>query len=100
MRESVTYLQIYFAGSLGFVMYNVLVGILQAVGDSRHPLYYLIVSSVINLVLDLLFITGFHTGVGGAACNRDLSDRECTPLFLAAAADKGKLWIENSKNSF
>lgn len=49
-------------------MYNVLVGILQAVGDSRHPLYYLIVSSVINLVLDLLFITGFHTGVGGAAC--------------------------------
>ena len=67
MRESVTYLQIYFAGSLGFVMYNVLVGILQAVGDSRHPLYYLIVSSVINLVLDLLFITGFHTGVGGAA---------------------------------
>ena len=49
MRESVTYLQIYFAGSLGFVMYNVLVGILQAVGDSRHPLYYLIVSSVINL---------------------------------------------------
>ena len=33
-------------------------------------------------------------------CNRDLSDCECTPLFLAAAADKGKLWIENSKNSF
>ena len=79
-------------------MYNVLVGILQAVGDSRHPLYYLIVSSVINLVLDLLFITGFHTGVGGAAV--DLSDCECTPLFLAAAADKGKLWIEDSKNPF
>lgn len=67
MTESVTYLQIYFAGSLGFVMYNIMVGILQAVGDSRHPLYYLIVSSVVNLVLDLLFITGFHTGVGGAA---------------------------------
>ena len=67
MTESVIYLQIYFAGSLGFVMYNIMVGILQAVGDSRHPLYYLIVSSVVNLVLDLLFITGFHTGVGGAA---------------------------------
>ena len=67
MRESVAYLQIYFAGSLGFVMYNIMVGILQAVGDSRHPLYYLIVSSVVNLVLDLLFIAGFHTGVGGAA---------------------------------
>ena len=75
MRESVTYLQIYFAGSLGFVMYNVLVGILQAVGDSRHPLYYLIVSSVINLVLDLLFITGFHTGVG---CRRRYLPRDLT----------------------
>lgn len=65
--ESVAYLQIYFFGSLGFVMYNILVGILQAVGDSRHPLYYLMASSVINLVLDILFITAFHAGVGGAA---------------------------------
>lgn len=67
MPESVTYLQIYFFGSLGFVMYNIFVGILQAVGDSRHPLYYLILSSVINLVLDIAFIGFFHTGVGGAA---------------------------------
>ena len=67
MKESVTYLQIYFAGSMGFIMYNIFVGILQAVGDSRHPLYYLITSSVINLVLDIVFIGFFHTGVGGAA---------------------------------
>lgn len=67
MPESITYLQIYFPGSLGFVMYNIFVGILQAVGDSRHPLYYLMISSVINLVLDILFIEVFHTGVGGAA---------------------------------
>ncbi len=67
MPESVTYLQLYFSGSLGFIMYNVCVGILQAVGDSRHPLYYLILSSVVNLVLDILFISYFQTGVGGAA---------------------------------
>lgn len=67
MTESISYLQIYFSGSLGFVLYNVFVGILQAVGDSRHPLYYLMASSVINLVLDILFIGFFHTGVGGAA---------------------------------
>ena len=67
MPESVAYLQIYFFGSLGFVMYNIFVGILQAVGDSRHPLYYLMASSVVNLVLDLFLIAGFHTGVGGAA---------------------------------
>lgn len=67
MPESITYLQIYFSRSLGFVMYNIFVGILQAIGDSRHPLYYLMISSVINLVLDILFIEVFHTGVGGAA---------------------------------
>ena len=67
MPESVAYLQIYFLGSLGFVMYNIFVGILQAIGDSRHPLYYLMVSSVVNLILDILFIKYFHTGVGGAA---------------------------------
>ncbi len=67
MANSVSYLQVYFSGSLGFVMYNIFVGILQAVGDSRHPLYYLIASSIINLVLDLVFIEVFHTGVWGAA---------------------------------
>ncbi|MGI5960123.1 MAG: MATE family efflux transporter [Massiliimalia sp.] len=67
MEQSVTYLRIYFSGSLGFVMYNIFVGILQAVGDSRHPLYYLMISSVVNLVLDVLFIEGFHAGVGSAA---------------------------------
>lgn len=67
MEGSVSYLRIYFSGSLGFVMYNVFVGILQAVGDSKHPLYYLMVSSVVNLVLDVVFIVVFHSGVGGAA---------------------------------
>ncbi len=67
MPESVTYLKVYFAGSVGFIMYNIFVGILQAVGDSRHPLYYLIASSVINLILDVVFIAFMHTGVGGAA---------------------------------
>lgn len=65
--ESTTYLTIYFSGSIGFIMYNVFVGILQAVGDSRHPLYYLIASSIINFVLDVVFIGFLHTGVGGAA---------------------------------
>lgn len=67
MKNSITYLQIYFSGSLGFVIYNICVGILQAIGDSRHPLYYLIISSIINLILDILFIGVLNTGVGGAA---------------------------------
>ena len=67
LPESITYFRIYFCGSIGFVMYNLLVGILQAAGDSRHPLHYLIVSSLLNVVLDLLFVTQLHMGVGGAA---------------------------------
>ena len=59
MDNSVAYLRVYFMGSLFSVMYNVFVGILQAVGDSRHPLYYLIISSVVNLVLDIVFISFF-----------------------------------------
>ena len=67
LPQSITYFRIYFAGSLGFVMYNVFVGILQSVGDSRHPLVYLIISSVVNIVLDLFFIIVLHLGVGSAA---------------------------------
>lgn len=67
MYNSQLYLSIYFMGSLGSVMYNVCVGIMQAVGDSRHPLYYLIVSSVVNVVLDLFFIAVLDMGVDGAA---------------------------------
>ena len=67
LPASVTYFRIYFMGAAGFVMYNTFVGILQAAGDSKHPLYYLIISSVINIVLDLLLIAGFHMGVGAAA---------------------------------
>lgn len=67
MYNSQLYLSIYFMGSLGSVMYNACVGIMQAVGDSRHPLYYLIVSSVVNVVLDLFFIAVLGMGVDGAA---------------------------------
>ena len=67
LPNSVTYFRIYFCGSLAFVMYNFLVGILQAVGDSRHPLMYLIFSSITNIVLDLVLVAGFHFGVGAAA---------------------------------
>ena len=67
MAASVTYFKIYFLGSFGSIMYNFFVGILQAVGDSKHSLYYLIVSSVVNVVLDLFFIAVLKMGVGSAA---------------------------------
>lgn len=65
--EAVIYLRIYFMGSVGLVFYNLLVGILQASGDSRHPLYYLIFSSILNGILDYTFIRFLGMGVDGAA---------------------------------
>ncbi len=64
---AVTYLRIYFMGSTPLIMYNMFVGILRAGGDSKHPLYYLIVSSLLNIVLDIILIRFFNMGVAGAA---------------------------------
>ena len=81
LPEAALYLRIYFAGSTGFVMYNTFVGILQASGDSQHPLYYLIASAVTNVALDLVFIAVFHMGVDGAALATALS--QCMAAALA-----------------
>ena len=73
MDLAVTYTRIFFAGSLGLVLYNSLRGVMQAVGDGTHPLYYLIFSSLLNVVLDIAFIGLFGAGVGGAALATILS---------------------------
>ncbi len=65
--ESTAYLTIYFAGVLGLMLYNIGAGILRAVGDSTRPFYYLVVSAVINTVLDLVFVLRFDMGVAGVA---------------------------------
>lgn len=73
MDRAVLYVRVYFAGSIGMVLYNSCRGIMQAVGDSRHPLQYLIISSLVNVVLDILFIAVFHMDVEGAALATILS---------------------------
>lgn len=65
--NSVMYLRVYFCGSLASIMYNICMGILNAVGDSKHPLYYLIFSSCVNVILDLIFCGVFRLGVQYAA---------------------------------
>ena len=82
LPQSISYFRTYFLGSMAFVLYNVLTGILQAVGDSRHPLYYLIVSSMINVALDLLFVGVFHLGVGSAAAATAISQFVSAALCL------------------
>lgn len=65
--ESTAYLTIYFAGVIGLMLYNMGSGILRAVGDSQRPFYYLVVSAVLNIALDLIFVIGLKMGVEGVA---------------------------------
>ena len=65
--QSTAYVRMYFAGVMGMVLYNACMGIMQAVGDAKHPLYYLIFSSCLNVVLDIVFIAVFDLGVASAA---------------------------------
>jgi len=65
--EATEYLTIYFAGIAGLLFYNIGSGILRAIGDSKRPFYFLLVSAVTNIVLDLVFVLVFHMGVGGVA---------------------------------
>lgn len=67
LPEASAYLKIYFAGVSGLMIYNMGSGILRAVGDSRRPLYILIVCAVTNIVLDLVFVVYLGAGVEGVA---------------------------------
>lgn len=67
LPHSSLYLMIYFGGITFSLFYNMGAGILRAVGDSRHPLIYLAVASLVNIGLDFLFVCGFHMGIAGVA---------------------------------
>ena len=73
LPQSISYFRYYFCGAIFTVMYNIFVGILHAVGDSRHPLVYLMISTVVNIVLDLVLVGVFRLGVGSAAMATTIS---------------------------
>jgi len=73
LPNSIEYFRYYFCGAIFTVMYNIFTGILHAVGDSKHPLYYLIFSAMLNVVLDMLFVAVLGLGVGSAAVATTLS---------------------------
>ena len=65
--DSALYLNIYIGGLVFLFMYNICTGVFTALGDSKTPLYFLIASSVGNIILDLVFVIVFKMGVGGVA---------------------------------
>lgn len=81
---AVLYIRIFFAGTIANLLYNMGAGILRAIGDSKRPLYYLIICCFANIGLDLLFVAAFHMGVAGAALATILSQFLSAVLVLGA----------------
>ncbi|MFQ8841726.1 MAG: MATE family efflux transporter [Clostridium fessum] len=73
MDNASGYLHIYFVGITANLLYNMGAGILRAIGDSKRPFYFLVISCFTNIALDLLFVVGLRMGVRGAAVATILS---------------------------
>ncbi|MBQ4050551.1 MAG: MATE family efflux transporter [Oscillospiraceae bacterium] len=84
MPHAMTYIFIFFGGTIFSMIYNIGSGILRAVGDSKRPLYYLIVCCAVNTVLDLLFVAVFKWGVAGAALATVVAQAVSSVLVLVA----------------
>ena len=92
LPQSEAYFRWYFAGAAAIVMYNALKGILTALGDSRRPLYYLIFSSVLNVILDLIFVGLLKGGVAAAAIATGLSQGISALLCLIHLLEKDQIY--------
>ena len=82
LDDAVLYIKIYFGGAIASMLYNMGAGILRAVGDSKRPLYFLIVCALANTGLDLLFVAVFGLGTAGAAMATSLSQLICAGLVI------------------
>ena len=80
--QSVLYMRIYFLGMPASMVYNFGAGILRAVGDSRRPMYYLVIAGIVNVVLNLIFVIGMHIGVAGVAWATTISQYLSMVLIL------------------
>ena len=84
MGMSLTYMRIYFLGVIPSLIYNMGSGILRAVGDSKRPLYFLIASTLTNIVLDLFFVLVLRMGVAGVAIATSLSQVVSAAMVMYA----------------
>lgn len=96
--EATVYLQIYIGGISGLLVYNMGSGILRAVGDTMRPLFFLVLTSVVNIVLDLVFVVGLHSGIEGVAWATIISQfisAVLTLLLLTRSEDIHRLtWVD------
>ena len=97
IQGSSTYLRIYFAGIIFVFIYNVGSAILRAVGDSKRPLYFLIVCCFINIFLDVLLVVGFNMGVAGAALATVISQAVSAVLVIYALMNSKDMYCLKPK---
>lgn len=76
------YVRIFFSGFMAFMVYNIGAGILRALGDSRYPLYILMVACLVNIVFDLVFVARFSMGVAGAGLATLIAQFVCSFMVL------------------
>ena len=86
LPQALKYMRIYYAGSTALVVYNMGTGVFRALGDSRHPLYFLIIGCICNIILDIIFIGAFKMGVEGAAFATVISQAISMLLTLVSLA--------------
>lgn len=98
MDDSILYLRIYFAGIIGLVIYNMGSGLLRAVGDSRSPLHFLIVSSITNIILDLLFVVVFRWGIAGVAIATSIAQFASAFLIVYKLTHTNEMYRLTLKN--
>lgn len=91
INNSYSYIVIIYAGTFAAFFYNMISSILRSIGDSKTPLYFLIVSSILNIVLDLVFIINFKIGVAGAAYATVISQGVAGLLCLIYTAKKNPI---------
>lgn len=95
MPQAVEYFRYYFLGALALVLYNICRSIINALGDSQRPLYYLIFSSLLNIVLDVMFLGVFGWGVWSAAAATVLSQMASVVFCMAYLLQKGNIFTVN-----
>lgn len=102
-EQATSYISIYFAGIVFLIFYNMGSGILRALGDSKRPLYFLIFSCLVNIILDIVFVVFLKLGIKGAAWATVISEAISTiPVLctLIFTKDIYKLSLKEFKIDF
>ena len=97
-EDAYSYIAVIYAGMAATIGYNMLAGILRSMGNSRSPLYFLIISSILNIALDILFVAGLRMGVAGAAIATVISQAVSALLCAAYMLSRYRAYLPSRED--